>query len=770
MPLIRDLKTQAKLPPFAVSALPVKMDIKTLLVNLHEEVSCSVCMRKFTDPKQLPCLHSFCLHCLNGIQQSSANPNVVACPECRQDFRVPGNGNLGALPTNVRINNLLDILAIKECDTTGVECGNCDKKSEHSFYCFQCCAFWCDDCIGLHNGIRANKEHHALALKDFKDQDFENILKQPAFCGVPGHGKKELEFFCRSCEVAICYSCVAILHEGHPKMLLDEAANERKLHVKAAIESQKERVIQKSAKIAKIRANCDNIEVQVKRVNKDIQMFVDSIIVALEAKKQELFIDVENRAQQFLMFLNTQECEVESQVKVIETQIGKTEQLLERSTNTEIAQLDTNTVFQEGDCKEEKQVDRVLENIRHFAFMQNESLMEKLSVGGIGSFRSFLSKTSGQQSTAEGKGIYEATEGLEAPIVVTTRTAGGVQCYKEHDFVKVEIRNSQGRNCVTKAEVVDKRDGTYKISYFANEAGTCDASVIVNGEHVQGSPFKVQVKPRQFKPVLLFGEEGSSFGRFNSPWGVSVNSERNEIAVTDRMNHRVLIFRSDGSFLRSFGSKGDQKGQFDEPTGIVFHNNNIVVADRNNHRVQVLSAEGKFVGQFGGEGDLDHQLKLPLGLSADCEGNIIVADSNNRSVKIFSPWGQFLRKIDKNIIRHPFHCIQYDNYLFVSDGDAQGVKVFDKEGRYMYKFGHIEDRNRALVSPRCLSVNKVGDLMVCDIKHGVEVFKISGKFLTWFGRDGRGKGEFEGAFSTAVLGDGKVVVCDFTNHGIQVFE
>ena len=166
---------------------------------------------------------------------------MLACPECRQDFRIPGNGNLGALPTNVRIDNLLDILAIKECNTTSVKCGNCDKKSEHSFYCFQCCAFWCDDCIGLHNGIRANKEHHALALKDFKDQDFENILKQPAFCGVPGHGKKELEFFCRSCEVAICYSCIAILHEGHPKMLLDEAANERKLHVKAAIESQKER-------------------------------------------------------------------------------------------------------------------------------------------------------------------------------------------------------------------------------------------------------------------------------------------------------------------------------------------------------------------------------------------------------------------------------------------------------------------------------------------------------------------------------------------------
>ena len=141
--------------------LPFDMDIKTLLDNLHEEVSCSVCMCKFTDPKQLPCLHSFCLHCLNRIQRTSANPDVVACPECRQEFRVPGNGNLQDLPTNFRINSLLDVLAIKECNTSAVKCGNCDKKSEHSFYCFQCCAFRFDDCIGLHNVSVKSKLQYA---------------------------------------------------------------------------------------------------------------------------------------------------------------------------------------------------------------------------------------------------------------------------------------------------------------------------------------------------------------------------------------------------------------------------------------------------------------------------------------------------------------------------------------------------------------------------------------------------------------------------------
>ena len=748
--------------------LPFDMDIKTLLDNLHEEVSCSVCMCKFTDPKQLPCLHSFCLDCLNGIQRTSANPNVIACPECRQGFRVPENGNLQALPTNFRITSLLDVLAIKECNTSGVKCGNCDKKSEHSFYCFQCCAFWCDDCIALHNGIRANKEHHALALKDFQDQDFESILNQPAFCGKPGHEKKELEFFCKSCEVAICYSCVATVHDGHPKILLDEAANERKLHIKAAIESQKQIALQKKEKVSKIQGNCENIQAQVDCAKKDVQMFVDSMIAALEAKKKDIFNDLEKKANETLQLLGAQQLEAESQVAEIETAIEKAEQLLQRRSNAEITKLDTNTIFQR-ECNDEGQVECDFKNLRHFVFVQNEMLMDKVNSGGIGSFRSFLSETVAQQSSADGKGIKEATVGLKAHIVLTTRSDDGVQCYEERDFVKVKIRNSQEHDCATEVLVEDNTDGTYQISYFAKEAGTCEASVKVNGEHVHGSPFKVHVKARLYKPVLSFGQEGSSFGRFNNPWGVAVN-ERNEIAVTDRLNHRVQIFDSKGSFLRSFGRKGNQEGEFNEPTGIVFHNDNIVVVDRSNHQVQVFSAQGEFLHRFGGEGNLDHQLNLPLGLSVDYEGNFIVSDPRNKSIKIFSSRGQFLRKIGTpRSFTFPFHCIQHDNYFIVSDADENCLKVLDKELGFVYEFGKSGDGDGEFFDPRCVSLNKEGHLMVCD-KHRVQVFEMSGRFVTKFAGRGSGYGEFNSPCSIAVLRDGKVVVPDVEGHRIQIFE
>ena len=89
-----------------------------------------------------------------------------------------------------------------------MKCGNCNKRSAQTLYCFQCCSFWCEEFILGHNIIRTNKEHRTLALKDFQDQDIEAVLKRPAFCQKKGHEKEELKFFCKDCKVAICNTCV----------------------------------------------------------------------------------------------------------------------------------------------------------------------------------------------------------------------------------------------------------------------------------------------------------------------------------------------------------------------------------------------------------------------------------------------------------------------------------------------------------------------------------------------------------------------------------
>ena len=61
------------------------------------------------------------------------------------------------------------------------------------------------------------------------------------------------------------------------------------------------------------------------------------------------------------------------------------------------------------------------------------------------------------------------------------------------------------------------------------------------------------------------------------PCGVAVN-DQDEIAVTECGNHRVSVFSSDGTHLRSFGWEGQNNGAFQFPSWIAFDSlGNIVV-------------------------------------------------------------------------------------------------------------------------------------------------------------------------------------------------
>ena len=747
------------------------MDLQTLLHNLNEEVSCSVCMSTFTDPKILPCFHTFCLHCLNEIQRTSGKHGEITCPECRRKFQVPGSGYPKDLPANFRMNSLLDVMAIQKCNVSGVKCGNCEKTSAESFYCFQCCAFWCEDCSAAHNLIKANKTHRVLAIRDFQDKDIENVLKRAVYCQKKHHEKEELKFFCKQCEVSICNTCVVTFHEGHDKVLLQDAANEKKLSLESAIESQKEKLLQMRNLISELQNEYIKIQGQVTHIRKSSQSFVDSLIKVVEEKKMEILKKVEDKANESFERLAVQQSEVENEIQLIETSIDKTETFLKRSSNAEIMQF--NTVQEEAVGDGLRQVEDKLEDPGNFVFIANQKLIDQVSSDGVGSF--FLSKTKSNNSGAVGKGITDVTVGLKAQFVLTTRSAENKRCYEQFTSVSMEMRNDQGHNCATGVQVQDNKDGSYNISYFAKEVGAFRASVMINGEHVSGSPFTVQVTPRQYEPVLSFGRKGSSWssGKFDCPWGVAVN-ERNEIAVTDNSNNRVQIFSCNGKFIRSFGKKGVKKGEFKDPSGIAYLNNgNIVVADTFNDRLQIFTERGEYLAQIGSEENPDPQFNSPMGLSVDNDGNIIVADSDNKLIKIFTPSGQFVRKFGgEDLLVDPLHCIQKDQYFIVSDEGDHSIKVFNTDGDFLDKFGNEGKGDVEFSGPHCLSVDKAEHLMVCDCGNNiVQVLDLSGKCITKIRVPYGGEIEpFQLPTSTAVLTDGRIVLTDYFNNRMLIIE
>ena len=717
------------------------MDVKALLDNLLEEASCSVCSETGFEPKVLPCLHSFCLPCLNKILRTNGC-HYIRCPECREKFSFISSGCPKNLPTYSDIKGLLDVPDIKDCNTAGVKCGNCDKMSTYSSYCFQCRSFWCDSCMIPHNLIKANKEHQVLRLKGFENQDIEDASKRPAFCQEKYHEDEELKFFCKDCAVALCDKCVATAHVFHAKILLKEA--------------EKENIEQKKDEIA------HHIEARGNAMNRDINKFAEYVIEVTKTKKKETLDKVETQIKESRGCVQTQQCKVKRQVRPLET--------------AEITQLhkSPNMVLLEEVRDVGKQAASDHEGLRQFCFKPNETLLDNLISNGIGSFETFVTNTCAHQSTAEGKGLSEASVGLESNFLLTTRNAEGEHCYNECDCVTVEIKNQQGHDCATEVHVKDEKDGSYKVRYFLKDTEECQVSVKVNKEHIHGSPFPVKLKPRQFRHVLSFGQSGSSVGMLNGPYGVAVN-ERDEIAVTETGNHRVQVFSSDGTCLRSFGWKGNKEGEFNWPSGIAFDKNSCsIVVDSYNQRVQSFNEQGEYLSQFGDTGNLDHQLRDPLGVCVDRNENIIVVNEGNRLIKTFSPFGKCLSKLGEGEgegFTWPFHCIQYDKYLVVSDHGEHCIKVFDINGKFLHKFGSEGIRDGKFNEPRFLSVNKAGHLMVCDGGNDrVQVFELNGKFVAKFGSLGKEPGEFHTPTSIAVLSDGRIVVADCLNDRIQIFE
>ena len=748
------------------------MDLTTLFHNLREEVSCSVCSDLFTDPKHLSCLHSFCLKCLKQWYETCGGGEAIKCPKCQTLSRVPASGDLKDLPTSFYLNGLIDVLAIKECNKTQVTCGNCDKKSSEASYCFQCCIFYCERCLVGHNMMRDKKEHRVLAVKEFQDKDYEDVLKRPVFCSKERHQKEELKYYCKECETALCQTCVTLNHGGHDLRLIKEEAENKTLEIKSLLQPQREGLDAKLNVIAQLDEDCAKLIQQSEIARRDVQRFADGLIKTIQAKMQNIITAMENQTKKSLESLKAKRSAIQQQINATESSVEEADKLLKRSTTAEVVELKKSlqTIFQ-GLNQTERPIVHDPSSLPIFVFVENHKMLDIVNAEEIGFWKEPY-RTKAGDSLAEGQGLKEGIVARKAQFNLITRNAGRKQGYNEQDRVSVEINDEKERECVTEVRIDDNKDGIYNISYFPSVQRTIKLLVKVNGEHIHGSPFAVIVKPFQVKPVLCIGKKGSGEGLLSNPLGVAVTA-KDEVVVADNQNHRVQVFDSNGTFLRSFGHKGENAGEFKNPTGIAINKDrNILVSECYNHRVQILSWEGRHLGSFGGKGSLDSQLSYPGGLSLDSTGNIIVADTGNKLIKIFTPDGRFVMKIGgQGSFSFPIHCVQCGEYFIVSDSTEHCIKVFNREGHFQYKFGKQGERDGKFNEPRILSVTQSKHLLVCDGKnHRIQVFELDGKFVGKFGINGSRLGEFNYPFSVAVLSNDQIVVCDKDNHRIQIFQ
>src|SRR6201999_786657 len=91
----------------------------------------------------------------------------------------------------------------------------------------------------------------------------------------------------------------------------------------------------------------------------------------------------------------------------------------------------------------------------------------------------------------------------------------------------------------------------------------------------------------------------SEDGRFRQVTDVAWDPQGNTFISDGYINSRVAKVDKDGNWVKSWGDRGKEPGQFNTPHSIAADaKGNVYVADRGNARIQVFDGDGKFLRQF----------------------------------------------------------------------------------------------------------------------------------------------------------------------------
>jgi DNA-binding beta-propeller fold protein YncE len=121
--------------------------------------------------------------------------------------------------------------------------------------------------------------------------------------------------------------------------------------------------------------------------------------------------------------------------------------------------------------------------------------------------------------------------------------------------------------------------------------------------------------------VRRFGREGQGAGEFIYPVAVAVDDRERLYIAEYGSNDRVQVFTRTGVWVRVFGGFGTQPGQFQRPSGMVWHAGRVYVADAFNNRIQVFGEDGAFEGVLA-----TPALRFPYDLKLGADSSLYVVE------------------------------------------------------------------------------------------------------------------------------------------------
>uniref|UniRef100_A0A8C2ZQX1 RING-type E3 ubiquitin transferase n=1 Tax=Cyclopterus lumpus TaxID=8103 RepID=A0A8C2ZQX1_CYCLU len=678
---------------------------------------CSICLDHYHNPKVLPCLHTFCEKCLqNYIPPQSL---TLSCPVCRQTSILPEKG-VAALQNNFFITNLMEVLQ-RDPECSRPEACNVLESASAATAC------------------------------------------QPLSC--PNHEGKVMEFYCESCETAMCLECTEGEHREHVTVPLRDVLEQHKSALKNQLDAVRNRLPQLTAAIELVNEISKQLTERKNEAVTEISNTFDELEKALHQRKTALITEVENICSTKQKVLQAQLTSLLQGKENIQSSCNFTEQALSHGSATEVLLVQKQMGERVSALARHTFPEHPHENGHLECQVETDGLRRSIQNLGV----LITTGTVGHTSVATGEGLRHALVGQHTTVTVTTKDKDGELVKTGNASLRAEIISAEGVRTI--AEVADNKNGTYEVGYTIRSEGEFSFSLLLYEQPVRGSPFRL----RAVKPSDVLQSPDDVKRRVKSPSGggghvrqKAVRRPSSMYSTTKKKENPIedeLIYR--------VGTRGRDKGEFTNLQGIsTSSNGRIVVADSNNQCIQVFTNDGQFKMRFGVRGRSPGQLQRPTGVTVDMNGDIIVADYDNRWISIFSSDGKFKSKIGAGRLMGPKGvAVDKNGHIITVDNKACCVFIFQSNGKLVTKFGARGTSDRHFAGPHFVAVNNKNEIVVTDFhNHSVKVYNADGEFLFKFGSHGEGNGQFNAPTGVAVDANGNIIVADWGNSRIQVFD
>lgn len=251
--------------------------------------------------------------------------------------------------------------------------------------------------------------------------------------------------------------------------------------------------------------------------------------------------------------------------------------------------------------------------------------------------------------------------------------------------------------------------------------------------------------------------------RIDTPAGIFVDKEQQEVYVADSGRGEVLVFDLKGNPLFKFGK---EQGIFN-PYDLAVRNGRIYLAQAGKPYIEVFNYRGESIAQ----------VVLPEGMAfspgtmaTDENGSLYVINKNETNCVVFDSRDKFVGKIGAGLASLSGVAVSKDRVYLITPFDNHAVQVYDKKGNFIMAFEGKEGEGGTLGLPVAARIDKNGLLWLVDSLKGIIVYDKDGGQIARFGDYGTERWQVNFPMAIDFYEDNMVYVANQGSRWIGVFK